>query len=311
MRRFLIGSSKVLAVLLGLALLGAIYESVSEAADARAYPPPGQMVDVGGYRLHINCLGMGSPTVVIESGLGDWSASWSNAVQPAAARTTRVCTYDRAGMGYSEPGPLPRTAARFAEELHTLLQRAEVPGPYILAGHSSGGLTVRVFAAAYPAEVVGVMLIDSVTPGAGAQAEAPTSRGWSSIATLPARVGLLRLLAGPLDLKGGTGPEIANAYVAHSVTPLSAQTGMDEFLGMSQGAAEAGAITNLGELPLIVLSRAPNRDLEWDRKQTDLLRLSANSRQLFAQHSGHNIQLDEPEAAVNAIVQMVEQIRAS
>ena len=311
MRRFLIGSSKVLAVLLGVALLGAAYESVSEAADARAYPPPGLMVDVGGYRVHINCVGTGSPTVVIESGLGDWSASWSNAVQPQAATTTRVCTYDRAGMGYSEPGPLPRTAARFSEELHTLLQRAEVPGPYVLAGHSSGGLTVRVFAAAYPAEVVGVMLIDSVTPGPGAQAEAPTSRGWSSIATLPARIGLPRLLAGPLDLKGGMAPEIANAYVANSVTPRSAQTGLDEFLGMSQGAAEAGAVTSFGELPLIVLSRAPNRDLEWDRKQTDLLGLSSNSQQLFAERSGHNIQLDQPEAAVDAIERMVEHVRAS
>ena len=95
-------------------------------------------------------LGTGSPTVVIDSGLGDWSASWSSAVQPEAARTSRVCTYDRAGMGYSEPGPLPRTAARFSDELHTLLQRADIPGPYVLAGHSSGGLTVRVFADAYP-----------------------------------------------------------------------------------------------------------------------------------------------------------------
>jgi pimeloyl-ACP methyl ester carboxylesterase len=269
------------------------------------------MVDVGGYRLHINCMGTGSPTVVIESGLGDWSASWSSWVQPQVAGTTRVCTYDRAGMGYSEPGPLPRTAARFADELHTLLQRAEIPGPYVLAGHSSGGLTVRVFAAAYPAEVVGVMLIDSVTPGQGAQAEAPTSTGWLSMATLPARIGLMRLLAGPLDLKAGMAPEIDNAYVARSVTPQSAQTGLDEFVGMSQGAAEARAVTSLGELPLIVLSRAPNRDLEWDRKQTDLLGLSSNSQQLFADRSGHNIQLDQPEAAVNAVAHMVEQVRSN
>jgi pimeloyl-ACP methyl ester carboxylesterase len=310
MRRFLIGSSRVLAVFLGLALLGAAYESVSEAADARAYPAPGQMVDVGGYRLHIYCVGAGSPTVVIDSGLGDWSASWSNSVQPQAAATTRVCTYDRAGMGYSEPGPLPRTAARFSEELHTLLQRAEVPGPYVVAGHSSGGFTVRVFADTYPAEVVGVILIDSTTPGPGAQAEAPTSTGLLSIATLPARVGLQRLLAGPLDLKAGMAPDNANAYVANSVTPRSAQTGLNEFLGMSQGAAEAGAVTSFGELPLIVLSRAPNRDLEWDRKQTDLLRLSSHSQHMFAEKSGHNIQLDQPEAAVHAIVQMVEQVRA-
>src|SRR4051794_24832496 len=135
MRRFLIGSSKVLAILLGVALLGAGYESVSEAADARAYPPPGQMVDMGGYRLHPSGGGAGSPPVVIERGLGSWSASGSSTAQPQAATTTRVCTYDRAGMGYSESGPLPRTAARFVEELHTLLRRADIPGPYILAGH--------------------------------------------------------------------------------------------------------------------------------------------------------------------------------
>jgi pimeloyl-ACP methyl ester carboxylesterase len=209
-------------------------------------------------------------------------------------------------MGFSEPGPLPRTASRFAEELHTLLQRADIPGPYVLAGHSAGGFSVRVFAAAYPAEVVGVVLIDATTPSQDGRAEAPTSTGWLSIATLPARVGLARLLAGPLDLKAGTAP---NAYVANSVTPQSVQTGLDEFLGLSQAAAEARAVTSLGELPLLVLSRAPNRDLEWDRKQTDLLHLSSNSQQLFAERSGHNIQVDEPEAAVGAIEKMVELAR--
>src|SRR5215813_12477614 len=130
--------ARILAVVVGLALLGAAYESTSEAADARAYSPPGQLVDVGGYRLHINCTGTGSPTVVIESGWGDWSASWSN-VQSQAATNTRVCTYDRAGYGFSEPGPLPRTADRFTEELHRLLHNAGLPGPYVLAGHSLGG----------------------------------------------------------------------------------------------------------------------------------------------------------------------------
>src|SRR5207244_11346141 len=100
----------------------------------------------GGFRLHINCIGTGSPTVVIEAGWGDSSAAWSSWVQPSAASTTRVCTYDRAGMGYSDPGPLPRTAERFAAELHALLSSASEPGPYVLVGHSMGGLTVRVFA---------------------------------------------------------------------------------------------------------------------------------------------------------------------
>src|SRR6476660_5455667 len=112
-RRVLRGIGRTLATLFGLivvlGLVGTMYESAAEAADVRAYPPPGQMVDVGGYRLHINCTGTGSPTVVIDAGLGDWSLMWSW-VQGETAKTTRVCTYDRAGMGFSEAGPLPRNA---------------------------------------------------------------------------------------------------------------------------------------------------------------------------------------------------------
>ncbi len=304
----------MVAVLLGLMLLGALYESAAEAADARAYPPPGQMVDVGGYRLHINCVGAGSPTVVIDAGLGDWSASWSNRVQPEAARTTRVCTYDRAGMGWSEPGPLPRTATHFAQELHTLLHKARVPGPYVLVGHSMGGLTVRVFAHAYAAEVAGVVLIESMHPRqakpsttATPPQAAPASR--LSIYTLPARIGLLRLLAGPLDLKSGLSPEVANAYVAFSVAPRSIQTQLDEGKGMPESFAQAGAVKIFGAVPLIVLSRGQDQDQDWQRMQTELLQLSSNSEQLIASKSGHNIQLDQPEAAVGAIVQIVEQIR--
>ncbi len=304
-----------MAVPLGLMLLGALYEGVAEAADIRAYPAPGQMVDVGGYRLHINCVGTGSPTVVIDAGLGDWSASWSSWVQPDVAKTTRVCAYDRAGMGWSEAGPLPRTAERFAHELHTLLHNARVPGPYVLVGHSSGGLTVRVFAHAYAAEVAGVVLVESMHPSqakpSGAatphQATAPASE--LSIYTLPARIGLIRLLAGPLQLASGLSPEVANAYVAFSVTPRSLQTSLDEGQGMPESLAQAGAVTSFGTIPLIVLSRGGDRDQDWQRMQSDLLHLSSNSRQLIADQSGHNIQLDQPEAAVGAIVTMVEQIR--
>ena len=118
----------IAALIIGLMVLGAIYESVAEASDAKAYPPPGQLVDVGGYRLHIYCTGEGSPTVVIESGWGDSSAGWAW-VQPEVAKTTRVCTYDRAGMGWSESSPEPRTAREYAKELHTLLANANETGP--------------------------------------------------------------------------------------------------------------------------------------------------------------------------------------
>jgi pimeloyl-ACP methyl ester carboxylesterase len=304
------------AVLLALATLGALLESTAEAADARAFTPPGRMVDVGGHRLHIDCVGTGSPTVIIEAGWGDWSATWSPTVQPGVAASTRVCTYDRAGYGYSEPGPLPRTADRVARELHTLLERAEVPGPYVMVGHSLGGPHARVFAHEYPAEVAGVVLIDSMNPltaapSAASAAPAPNeSSPIDGLITLPARIGVLRALAGPLGLKADLAPSVADAYAASWVTPRHWRVWMvDESRAIPQSLAQAHAVTSLGATPLIVLSRGLNQDATHVAEQADLLTLSSDSQQLFAERSGHNVQIDEPQAAVGAIVRMVEQVR--
>jgi pimeloyl-ACP methyl ester carboxylesterase len=113
--------------------------------------------------LHINCLGQGSPTVILESGLANMSADWAN-VQPLVAKGTRVCAYDRAGIAWSDPGPQPRDPGQIAGELHTLLGRAGIAGPYVLVGQSFGGLYVRMYAARYPDEVAGMVLVDASHP---------------------------------------------------------------------------------------------------------------------------------------------------
>ncbi len=302
---------RIVVSIIGLGLVGAVYETIAEAADAKAYPPPGQLVDVGGHRLHIDCTGTGSPTVIIEAGLGDWSTGWS-IVQQGVAKTTRVCTYDRAGWGWSESGPLPRDAAQFAKELHTLLQNANIPGPYVMAGHSLGGLGVRVFVHDYASEVAGVVLMDSMSPRqfTQPQVEAPSGNTPSQPFSLPAmlaRFGIVRLLARPLGIMPSAAPE-QNAYFSRMVRPQSVQTLTDESQGMPASGVEASAVKTFGDVPLIVLTAKLNPIKGWQDWQTELLQLSSNSQHLFAE-SDHNIHFEKPDAAVAAILQMVQQVR--
>jgi pimeloyl-ACP methyl ester carboxylesterase len=303
-----------LASLLGLMLVGYIYELMAEAADEKAYPPPGQLVDIGGFRLHINCTGTGSPTVIIAAGLGDWSTTWGGYVQPEVAKTTRVCTYDRAGLGWSEAGPLPRDAAQFAKELHSLLQNAHIPGPFVMVGHSLGGLEVRVFVNDYFSEVAGVVLVDSMNPKQLTQS--PTmldsqsesrSQPFSLQAAL-ARFGVVRLLAKLPGIAPSVPPN-EEAYYPRYVRPQSLQATTNEFQGLPAAGAQAAAVKTFGDLPLIILTAKLNNLPGWPEWQTELLQLSSKSQQLFAENSGHKIQADEPKAAVTAILKMVELVR--
>jgi pimeloyl-ACP methyl ester carboxylesterase len=305
--------SAALSTLLGLALFGYIYESLAEAADAKAYPPPGELVDVGGHRLHINCTGTGSPTVVIDAGQGDWSTSWGP-VQQEVAKTTRICTYDRAGLGWSEAGPHPRDAAQFAKELHTLLKNANVPGPYVMVGHSLGGASVRLFVSEHASEVAGVVFIDSMNPG---QATQPYVEGRSqsdlqsqpfSVQAALARFGIARLIVKLPVIASNAGPG-QEAYYPLFARPESLQTSANELGGVPASLAQADAVKTFGDLPLIVLTARLNSNPGWLQWQKELLELSSNSQQLFAENSGHTIQADEPEAAAAAILQMVQQVR--
>jgi pimeloyl-ACP methyl ester carboxylesterase len=283
---------------------------VAETADAKAYPPPGQLVDVGGHRLHINCTGSGSPTVVIEAGLGDWSTSWAGYVQPEVGKTTRVCTYDRAGLGWSDASPLPSHAAQFAKELHTLLQKADIPGPYVMVGHSLGGLIVRVFAHDYASEVAGVVLVDSMNPKQVTESLSNKLALLSSLEATIARVGVARLVVKLPAIASGTPPN-GEAYYPLFARPQSFQTTAKEYKELPASASEAAAVKTFGDLPLIVLTAKLNDNPGWPEWQTELLQLSSHSEHLFAENSGHVIQFDQPDAAVSAILKMVELVRQS
>jgi pimeloyl-ACP methyl ester carboxylesterase len=208
MRRIWMPLLWLVVALLILAVAGAIYQAIATKLAERAYPAPGEMVDVGGYSLHINCVGHGSPTVLLDAGSGGFSAQWVR-VQREVSETTRVCAYDRAGMGWSEMGPQPRDAKQISGELHTLLYKAGIEGPYVLVGHSFGGMYMQTYAARYPEEVAGVALVDSSTvpDQFGRRPEARDSyepqKQRSAVvpqlvrlgASLPARLGVVRLLS--------------------------------------------------------------------------------------------------------------------
>jgi pimeloyl-ACP methyl ester carboxylesterase len=190
------------AALLLITVLGAVYQTLSTQRDLRSYPPPGKLIDIGTHRLHLLESGKSknTPTIVLEAGLMSTILSWED-LQRDLSKSYKVVSYDRAGLGWSDPGPMPRTAGRMVDELHTALQRAAILPPYILVGHSFGGLTMPLFAARYGSEVAGMVLVDAVAPaewnppsehdGRQARIGAKVCRR----AAVLARIGLIRLVA--------------------------------------------------------------------------------------------------------------------
>jgi len=313
----------ILILILGTGIAGAIAKSNL----AKQYPAPGQLVNVGGYKMHINCTGQGSPTVILEAGMGNYSLFWAY-VQPEVARYTRVCSYDRAGYGWSEVSPHPRIANAEVEELHTLLVNANIQGPYVLVGHSLGGMLMRVYAHNYPDEVDGMVLVDSYHEQRPIRNPELTklnqdASGQFRMFGLLSSTGLMALAPQTIPNPGLHDDTYAQLQA------ITATTGYFKMFLAELNAVEASSaevralnLTSLGNMPLIVLSagnlgsipslsNAENQHLleEMQAQQSELAALSSNSKQIIAEQSGHNIQLDQPDLVIESIREMLDAIR--
>jgi pimeloyl-ACP methyl ester carboxylesterase len=308
--RYLLAGLVILLV--ALACIGAVYEGIASHRDRRQFHPPGQLVDIGGYRLHLYCTGEGSPTVILESGGGNPWLSWYK-VQPQVAQFTRVCSYDRAGLGWSDPSPQPRTTKVIAEELHTLLHNAGIAGPFVLVGHSLGGMDARMFAAQYPSEVVGMVLVDSSHPDQEERFP-PEARKLSGATryvirgmqlTLP--IGLPRVLA-----SRAVPPEVRPEYCAIFCRQQYFAAVLAEVAAQRENSAQVRALGSLGDLPLMVLSHDPEKvkfpgnltepvNRAWGEMQEELAHLSTNGVHLVVKGSSHDIPIDKPEAIADSI----------
>lgn len=322
-----------------LLVAGYVFQLRTTTADFDAFPAPGQLVDVGGYNLHIVCQGEGNPTVVIDAGNGDFSLGWS-LVQPGVAEFTRICTYDRAGYGWSEPGSGPRTAEQMANELHTLLSNAGIAGPFVLVGHSLGGYNVRMYAELYPEEVAGMVLVDAGhedqltrLPSEYIQIT-QQQNGYMFVMRLMARFGILRLLgqsAGEQALPPHIQrlPEdIKDVYVTMLSHPSYFDATLKEFQALEETCSQVRMTGNLGDRPLAVLTAGNSVDVEtlqsiglppdfpidqiqpiWLTLQQELALLSSKSMHLVIEDSGHAIHIDRPDLVIDTIEQIVKQVR--
>jgi len=299
-----------------LASVSAGFETVREHLDDSAYPMAGQLIDVGGHRLHLRCTGSGSPTVVLQPGGGDMSSvmGW---VAPAVAGHTRVCVYDPAGRGWSDPADVTQDGAQMMTDLHTLLHRGGVPGPYVLAGHSFGGLYVRIFAARYPDEVAGMVLIDSTGSALPASSAA---QSWgpddilaraSVLASTSGRLGVGRLFG----LGYGSLPQQSDDEVrARVATTSSLRSTIDEYIQANASEHQAASLVDFGDKPLFVLTAGVGSDAAWMAAQDQTATLSTNSVHRVVAGAKHaDLILERADAAVTAqaIADVVASVRTA
>jgi pimeloyl-ACP methyl ester carboxylesterase len=323
-----------------LVLVGLVLQKIGSARDARRFPPPGRLVDVGGHRLHIYCTGGGTPAVVMDSGFPGSSLSWTF-VQPEVAKFTRACSYDRAGLGWSDAGPTPRTSRQIVEELHVLLVNARVGRPYVLVGHSFGAFTVRLYASTYPDEVAGMVLVDPIHANDWLHMTGAEKRKLmgairlSRLGGLLARLGVARLvsllarLGAPglarfsvSVLTGGTlgeaermitpltklPPELRPIIAAFWTQPKFFDAMVSQAESLPRSAAQVVATGDYGDIPLIVLS-ASDSCPSGKKEHEGLAHLSSQGKHIVASKSSHWIQLDEPGLVVESVREVVESVR--
>jgi len=300
-KRILIALGGLIAV---AAFAGATYQWIATRHDLAANPPPGRLVDVGGHRLHIWCTGSGEPAVILETGLGGSSADWGF-VQPDVAAFTRVCSYDRAGMGYSDPGPSPRTTRRIAHELAQLLDRTGITGPLVLVGASIGGLAVRVFASEHAQRMAGLVLVD-----ASHEDQEMDVPGIAPFVPLLSSVGVFRLRGvsfGPTP--DSLAPSVRGFARATSFRAAAYRATADEGMHLPESAAEVKATRRKLAIPVVVVTAGRGADAVWRDQQRDQVGLSQQGCQVIAEQSGHVIAVGQPQAIIDAIRAIVDRAR--
>jgi len=283
--------------------------------------PPGELIDIGGYQLHIYCIGEGSPTVILETGSGVLSLSW-HPLQEQIAEFTRVCTYDRAGYGWSDSGPTPRTALQVTSELEMLLTNAGVETPIILAGHSMGGMFVRYFAATHPSLVAGVVLVDATPPTwSTIRAEIPEfdtvfqgeAAGYDQLISV-VRAGRWTAQDARRTISPELPTELVETYAQLMSQPTVIEAIYAEYVAFNYNLEQTRAAGSLGDIPLIVLaaSNAPIpeewADRAWERwvdLQEEQALISTNSH-FEVLDSGHYIYVELPDVVLEAVRELVE-----
>lgn len=307
----------VIAVLALLPIAGASYEAIASASDSRNQVAPGDLIDVGGYRLHLNCTGQGAPTVVFDAGLGGSSLDWS-LVQPELSRTTRTCAFDRAGMGWSDLAQGERTPEHIADELAALLERANIDGPYVLVAHSLAGKNARLFAIRHREDVAGMVLIDARHEYVDEQTNASEQEAF--LAALEGQsfqygaarwLGIVRLfgdqLAGVPSMAARVRAEIALMAtrpdaVAATTEEARARAASDDLLRNAP---------SLGDLPVVAIAAGENMsEPRWAEGQRQLAALSTNSRLVVAQGSSHAVERDDPELVIVTVREVIAEARA-